>query len=135
MRRRSGLWPTDPRCLPGGGAWAALADAVGPEVISVGDVIARGGFDSFAGASADSTHVPAMGEDQATAMAEVVRTHAQPVGSQGQELIRLTTWNDRQETTTFEPTVATGSRCRAGDHAFDMLEGVCDVFGPETFAR
>lgn len=68
-------------------------------------------------------------------MAEVVGKHARPVGSQGWRLVWLNTWNDWQETTTFEPTADEGPKYPAGNYPFDMLEVVREVFGPETFAR
>lgn len=77
-------------------------------------------------------YVPAMSMDQVTAMAEVARTHAQPVGSQGMRLIWLNTWNNWAETTTVEPTENLGPKYPAGNYQFDMLEVVRDVFGSET---
>ena len=80
-----------------------------------------------------STYLPAMSKDQVTEMAEVVRRHAQPVG--GQALVWLNTWNNWPETTTFEPTVASGPKYPAGNYQFDMLEVVREVFGLKTFSN
>lgn len=66
-------------------------------------------------------------------MALVARRHAQPVGSSGQRLIWLNTWNNWAETTTVEPTAAQGPKYPAGNYQFDMLEVNRDVFGSETF--
>jgi hypothetical protein len=74
-----------------------------------------------------------MNKDQVVAMAEVARKHAEPVGSQGQQLIWLNTWNNWAETTTIEPTANLGSKYPAGNYQFDMLEVVREVFGSETF--
>ncbi len=78
-------------------------------------------------------YVPALSKEQVVAMAEVARKHAQPVGSQGQKLIWLNTWNCWAETTTIEPTMNLGPKYPAGNYQFDMLEVVRDVFGAETF--
>ena len=81
-----------------------------------------------------ATYVPATSKYQVNAMAEVARKHAQPVGSQGQKLIWLNTWNCWAETTTVEPTANLGLKYPAGNYQFDMLEVVREVFGVETFA-
>lgn len=78
-------------------------------------------------------YVPALTRDQVVAMAEVARKHAQPVGSTGQKLVWLNTWNNWAETTTVEPTAALGAKYPAGNYQFDMLEVVREVFGSETF--
>jgi len=78
-------------------------------------------------------YVPAMSKDQVTAMAEVVRKHAQPAGASGLKLIWLNTWNNWPETTTFEPTADQGPKYPAGNYQFDMVEIIRDVFGPEIF--
>jgi hypothetical protein len=78
-------------------------------------------------------YIPAMSKDQVTAMAEVVRKHAHPVGNSGAKLIWLNTWNNWAETTTFEPTAAQGPKYPAGNYQFDMVEVIRDVFGPEIF--
>ena len=78
-------------------------------------------------------YVPAMSKEQVVTMAEVARRHAQPIGSQGQKLIWLNTWNCWAETTTIEPTVNLGPKYPAGNYQFDMLEVVREVFGAETF--
>jgi len=78
--------------------------------------------------------IPATSKEQVIAMAEVARKHAQPVGSQGQKLIWLNTWNCWAETTTVEPTANLGPKYPAGNYQFDMLEVVREVFGVETFA-
>ncbi len=79
-------------------------------------------------------YVPALSKDQVVAMAEMARKHAEPVGSQGQKLIWLNTWNCWKETTTVEPTANLGPKYPAGNYQFDMLEVVRDVFGPETLS-
>ena len=79
------------------------------------------------------TYVPATSKDQVVAMAMVARKHAQPVGSSGQKLVWLNTWNCWGETTTVEPTANLGSKYPAGNYQFDMLEVVREVFGGETF--
>ena len=78
------------------------------------------------------TYVPANSKDQVIAMAEVARKHAQPVGSQGQKLVWLNTWNNWAETTTVEPTANLGPKYPAGNYQFDLLDVVREVFGPET---
>ena len=80
-----------------------------------------------------SIYIPAMSKDQVTAMAEVVRKHAHPAGNSGMKLIWLNTWNNWPETTTFEPTTNLGPKYPAGNYAFDMVEVIRDVFGPEVF--
>jgi hypothetical protein len=79
-------------------------------------------------------YVPANSKDQVVAMAEVARKHAEPVGSQGQKLIWLNTWNCWKETTSVEPTANLGPKYPAGNYQFDMLEVVREVFGPETMS-
>ncbi len=79
------------------------------------------------------TYVPATSKDQVVAMAMVARKHAQPVGSSGQRLVWLNTWNCWAETTTVEPTANLGPKYPAGNYQFDMLEVVREVFGDETF--
>jgi hypothetical protein len=74
-------------------------------------------------------YVPAASREQVVAMAEVARKHAEPVGSQGQKLIWLNTWNNWAETTTVEPTADLGPKYPAGNYQFDMLEVVREVFG------
>ncbi|HEY60838.1 MAG TPA: hypothetical protein G4N92_09195 [Anaerolineae bacterium] len=81
-----------------------------------------------------STYVPAISKDQVTAMAEVARKHAEPLGSQGLKLIWINTWNCWQEATTIEPTENHGPKYPAGNYQFDMLEVVRDVFGSETYS-
>jgi len=78
-------------------------------------------------------YVPATSKDQVLAMAKVARKHAQPVGSTGQKLVWLNTWNNWAETTTVEPTANIGTKYPAGNYQFDMLEVVREVFGSETF--
>jgi hypothetical protein len=78
-------------------------------------------------------YVPANSKAQVIAMAEVARKHAQPVGSKGQKIVWLNTWNNWAETTTVEPTVNLGPKYPAGNYQFDMLEVVREVFGGETF--
>jgi hypothetical protein len=79
-------------------------------------------------------YVPALSKDQVIEMAEVARKHAEPVGSQGQKLIWLNTWNCWAEATTVEPTANLGPKYPAGNYQFDMLEVVREVFGPETLS-
>lgn len=79
-------------------------------------------------------YVPATSKEQVIAMAEMARRHAQPVGSQGQQLIWVNTWNCWAETTTVEPTANLGAKYPAGNYQFDMLEVIRDVFGVETYA-
>jgi hypothetical protein len=79
-------------------------------------------------------YVPATSKEQVVAMAEVARKHAEPVGSQGQKLIWLNTWNNWAETTTIEPTADLGPKYPAGNYQFDMLEVVREVFGSDTFS-
>jgi glycoprotein endo-alpha-1,2-mannosidase len=81
------------------------------------------------------TYIPASSKEQGIEMAMVVRQHAQPVGSQGLKLIWLNTWNNWPETTTFEPTVASGPKYPAGNYGFDMLEVIREVFGLKTFSN
>lgn len=82
-----------------------------------------------------STYVPAENKEQVIEMATVVRQHAQPAGSQGQKLIWLNTWNNWAETTTFEPTAASGPKYPSGNYGFDMLEVILEVYGPKTFSN
>jgi hypothetical protein len=79
------------------------------------------------------TYVPAMSKDQVVQMAMVARKYAEPVGSNGQKLIWINTWNCWAETTTIEPTANLGSKYPAGNYQFDMLEVVREIFGDETF--
>jgi hypothetical protein len=92
-------------------------------------------FDNRLFSPTNSIYTPALSKDQVTAMAQVVRKYAQPVGSQGWKLVWLNTWNDWAETTTFEPTINQGPKYPAGNYQFDMLEVVRDTFGVETFAN
>jgi hypothetical protein len=84
-------------------------------------------------ANTNCIYVPATSRDQVSAMAEVARKYAQPVGSQGWKMIWQNTWNDWQETTTIEPTIDQGPKYPAGNYGFDMLEIIREVFGPEVF--
>lgn len=77
---------------------------------------------------------PGAGVDQVLAIAEMARRHAEPVGSQEQQLIWVNTWNCWGETTTIEPTVDLGPKYPAGNYHFDMLEVVLEIFGPMTYA-
>jgi hypothetical protein len=83
----------------------------------------------------NSTYIPAASKDQVLAMAQIVAKHAQPVGSQGWKLIWLNTWNNWAETTTFEPTIASGPKYPAGNYQFDMLDVILEVFGAKTFSN
>ena len=78
-------------------------------------------------------YVPALSKDQVTAMATVARDNAEPVGSLGQKLVWVNTWNDWAEATTIEPTADLGPKYPAGNYGFDFLEVIRDVFGPEVF--
>jgi hypothetical protein len=78
-------------------------------------------------------YIPAQSKDQVTAMAEVVRQHAHPAGSQNLKLVWLNTWNNWAETTTFEPTADSGPKYPAGNYQFDMVEVIRNVFGAEIF--
>jgi len=80
-------------------------------------------------------YVPALSKDQVTAMAEVARDDAVPVGSLNQKLIWVNTWNDWAEATTIEPTITQGSKYPAGNYGFDFLEVMRDVFGAKTFSN
>jgi hypothetical protein len=84
--------------------------------------------------SPGAIYVPATSRDQVLAMAEMARKHAEPVGSLGQKLIWVNTWNCWAETTTIEPTVNIGPKYPASNYHFDMLEVVREVFGAETYA-
>lgn len=89
-------------------------------------------FDNRLFAGADPIYVPATSKAQVTAMAKVVRKHAQPAGADGTKLIWLNTWNNWAETTTFEPTIDEGPKYPAGNYGFDMVEVIRDVFGSQT---
>jgi len=80
-------------------------------------------------------YIPALSKDQVIAMAQVVRQHAQPAGSQGWKLVWLNTWNNWAETTTFEPTIISGPKYPAGNYQFDMVEVIREVFGLKTFSN
>jgi len=82
-----------------------------------------------------STYIPALSQNQVTAMAKVVLQHTHSAGSQGMKLVWLNTWNNWAETSTFEPTANEGPKYPAGNYQFDMLEVVRDVFGQEIFAK
>ncbi len=82
-----------------------------------------------------SIYVPAMSKDQVVAMATMARNNSEPVGSTGERLIWLNTFNNWAEATTVEPTANKGPKYPAGNYQFDMLEIVRDVFGAQTFAN
>jgi len=90
-------------------------------------------FDNRLADPSNPIYVPARSKADVVAMAEVARKYAQPVGSNGDRLIWLNTWNCWQETTTIEPTAASGPKYPAANYQFDMLEVVAEVFGTETF--
>ena len=90
-------------------------------------------YDDHLAVPESPTYVPARSKDQVVAMAMVARKHAQPVGSSGQRLVWLNTWNCWAETTTVAPTANLGPKYPAGNYQFDMLEVVREVFGSETF--
>jgi Glycosyltransferase WbsX len=81
------------------------------------------------------TYIPATSKEDVIKMAMVVRQHAQPAGSQGWKLVWLNTWNNWAETTTFEPTIASGPKYPAGNYQSDMLEVIREVFGLKTFSN
>lgn len=83
--------------------------------------------------SNDPLYVPATSKEQVAEMASMIRNHAEPVGSSGQRLIWLNTWNNWAETTTVEPTADLGPKYPAGNYQFDLLEVNRDIFGRETF--
>ena len=111
----------------------------GLKVVGRDDLV---GFEPSFGAQEDSRlfappsnqiYVPALSKDQVIAMATVARDNAEPVGSLGQKLIWVNTWNDWAEGTTIEPTADLGPKYPAGNYGFDFLEVMRQVFGPEVF--
>jgi len=78
-------------------------------------------------------YVPALSKAQVVAMATVARDNAEPVGSQGQKLVWVNTWNGWAEGTTIEPTANLGPKYPAGNYGFDFVEAIREVFGPEVF--
>jgi hypothetical protein len=92
-------------------------------------------FDNRLFDEANPIYVPALSKDQFTAMAQVARDNAEPVGSLDQKLVWINTWNNWAEATTIEPTANQGAKYPAGNYQFDMLEIVRDVFGAETFGN
>jgi hypothetical protein len=92
-------------------------------------------FDNRLFDEANPIYVPAQSNDQVTAMAQVARDNAEPVGSLKQKLIWINTWNNWAEATTIEPTADQGAKYPAGNYQFDMLEIVRGIFGAETFGN
>ncbi len=90
-------------------------------------------FDNRLFDAANPIYVPALSKDQVTAMAQVARDNAEPVGTSNQKLIWINTWNNWPETTTIEPTADLGPKYPAGNYQFDMLDVVREVFGAATF--
>jgi hypothetical protein len=78
-------------------------------------------------------YVPAASRDQVVAMADLVKKYATPVGSQGEKLVWVNTWNNWAETTTVEPTILQGPKYPAGNYGFDFVEIIHDTFGAEVF--
>jgi hypothetical protein len=92
-------------------------------------------FDNRLFDEANPIYVPALSKDQVTAMAQVARDNAEPIGSLNQKVIWINTWNNWAEATTIEPTADQGAKYPAGNYQFDMLEIVRDIFGAETFGN
>jgi hypothetical protein len=90
-------------------------------------------FDNRLFEPGNSIYVPAQSKEQVSAMAQVARDNAEPVGSQNQKLIWLNTWNNWAEATTVEPTANLGPGYPAGNYQFDMLDVVRETFGAQTF--
>ena len=79
------------------------------------------------------TSVPAQSQAEVEDLARVSLAHATPVGRAKRRLIWLNTFNNWAETTTVEPTVASGPKYPAGNYQYDMLHAVRHVFGAQTF--
>ena len=81
----------------------------------------------------EGAYVPAESKEQVIHMAEVARSYANPEGKEAEKIVWLNTYNNWAETTTIEPTIASGPKYPAGNYQFDMLEVVAEVFGEETY--
>jgi hypothetical protein len=81
----------------------------------------------------EPTYIPAENKDQVIRMAEVARSYASPMGKEAEKIVWLNTFNNWAETTTIEPTIASGPKYPAGNYQFDFLEVVKEVFGEVTF--
>ena len=92
-------------------------------------------FDNRLFDEANPIYIPALSKDQVTAMAQVARDNAEPVGSLNQRLIWVNTWNNWAEATTIEPTANQGAKYPAGNYQFDMLEIIRDIFGQQSFGN
>ena len=77
--------------------------------------------------------VPAESKEQVIHLAEIARSYAKPEGKEAEKIVWLNTYNNWAETTTIEPTIASGSKYPAGNYQFDFLEVVEEVFGDETY--
>jgi hypothetical protein len=81
----------------------------------------------------EPSYVPAESKNQVVHMAEVARSYAHPTGTEAEKIVWLNTFNNWAETTTIEPTIASGPKYPAANYQFDMLEVVKEVFGEETY--
>lgn len=81
----------------------------------------------------EGINVPAESKEQVIHMAEVARSYANPAGREAEKIVWLNTYNNWAETTTIEPTIASGPKYPAGNYQFDMLEVVEEVYGEETY--
>jgi hypothetical protein len=92
-------------------------------------------FDNRLFGDGNPIYVPALSKDQVTAMAQVARDNAEPVGSLNQMLVWINTWNNWAEATTIEPTANQGAKYPTGNYQFDMLEIVRDIYGQQSFGN
>ena len=81
----------------------------------------------------EGIYIPAESKEQVIHMAEVARSYAKPEGREAEKIVWLNTYNNWAETTTIEPTIASGPKYPAGNYQFDLLEVVEEVFNTETF--
>ena len=81
----------------------------------------------------EGVYVPAESKEQVIHMAQVARSYANPEGREAEKIVWLNTYNNWAETTTIEPTIASGPKYPAGNYQFDLLEVVEEVFGSESF--
>jgi hypothetical protein len=79
------------------------------------------------------TSIQAKSQAEVESLARVSLAHETPVPGTGQRIVWLNTWNNWAETTTVEPTAASGPKYPAGNYQFDMLNAVKDVFGARTY--
>ena len=91
-------------------------------------------FDNRLFGDGNPIYVPAQSKDQVIEMARVARDNAESVGSLGQKLVWINTWNNWAEATTLEPTADQGPKYPTGNYQFDLVEIVRDIYGPQTFA-